>query len=93
MNEFFNKNSSHYGPSSLNKKSTKMPPKRKPLECVTGGSMTNTRDELPSTPIQSVKRRRGIPPKGMAPGASFSLFPGKSIAQFNIPKGVSTCRI
>lgn len=70
-----------------------MPAKRKPLESITGSSMASTSDGLPSTPVPTVKKRRGRPPKGAAPAASHSLFPGESIAQLNILERVSTCKI
>ena len=55
-----------------------MPAKRKPLECVTGGSIANASDSSSTLPFQNVKRRRGRPPKvagcPQIPGTSLGLF-------------------
>ena len=61
--------------------------KRKPLECVTRGSIANASESLTTLPFRNAKRARGRPPKV----AGGHLIPGASLAQFDLNLGpVST---
>ncbi|PUU83369.1 hypothetical protein B9Z19DRAFT_136033 [Tuber borchii] len=60
-----------------------MPPKRKPLDCITGTSIANKgSDYIPAPQIS--KRRQGRPLKGTQPDPTLQLFPGEVVGLFEI---------